>query len=46
MAGKEIVFGAIMDMHKTELHKVVLPELAPDEILLKMAHCKRCQLSI
>ncbi|WP_262428532.1 zinc-dependent alcohol dehydrogenase [Paratissierella segnis] len=42
MAGKEIVFGAIMDMHKTELHKVVLPELAPDEILLKMEKINLC----
>ncbi|MDL2220123.1 zinc-binding dehydrogenase [Eubacteriales bacterium OttesenSCG-928-N14] len=42
MVGKEIVFGAIMEEHKAELHKVVLPPLQPGELLLKMEKINLC----
>lgn len=42
MKNQEIVFGAIMAKHEAKVHKTVLPELKPNELLLKMETCNIC----
>lgn len=42
MAGQTFHFGVITGVRQAEMHEGVLPEIGPDEILLKMEMCNIC----